>query len=384
MTEPATILVIDDDPSTCESLRRLFDGRYQVRIADNGEAGLVAALSQPYPDVILLDVRMPGMSGYEVFKALNRRAPVSQIPVIFITGAGAVKDEEKALEMGAADYIAKPLRPAVVNARVDAQVELKQARERLEDENLRLESIIRARMRENETTQSATIAALASLAEVRDGDTGRHIARTQAYVRLLADYLKKLPRDRDELTESNIELMVKSAPLHDIGKVGIPDQVLLKPGALDAAQWPTMRHHAAMGAQALERAERQVNARLPFLHYAKQIARWHHERWDGAGYPDGLAGDVIPLSARLMAVADVFDALISARVYKSAMGFDAARDIMIKGRGTHFDPVVLDAFLAQFDAVCAIARAQADRDSGQTVGAAHTAPVAAVNPDRAG
>ncbi|QGG81072.1 response regulator [Litorivicinus lipolyticus] len=382
MNEPATVLVIDDDPSICESLRRLFDGRYQVRIADHGEAGLVAAQSPPYPDVILLDVRMPDMSGYEVFKALNGRPRVSKIPVIFITGAGAVKDEEKALEMGAADYIAKPLRPSLVRARVDAQVELKQARERLEDENVRLESVIRARMRENETMQSATIAALASLAEVRDGDTGHHIARTQAYVRLLADYLKHLPRDRDELTECNIELMVKSAPLHDIGKVGIPDQVLLKPGALDAAQWLTMRHHAAMGAEALERAERQVNARLPFLHYAKQIARWHHERWDGTGYPDGLAGDVIPLCARLMAVADVFDALISVRVYKPAMSFKAAREIMIEGRGTHFDPVVLDAFLDQFDAVCAIARAQTDRDLGQTVSATHAAPMAAVNQNR--
>ncbi len=354
------VLVIDDDESVCESLRRLLSAHYVVSTESSGLDGLVAAQSAPRPSLILLDVRMPGMSGYEVLEALKRRPELASIPVVFITGMGAIEDEEKGLALGAADYITKPLQPNVVRARVATQVELARGRNRLERENAILEAKVQARVLDNEITQAATIAALAGLAEARDGDTGRHIARTQAYVRLLAEHLKSHPRFGHELTPVNIESIVKSAPLHDIGKVGVPDQILLKPGPLSGAQWPTMQRHAAMGAEALEGAERQVNRRLPFLHYAKQIARWHHERWDGQGYPDALAGEQIPIAARLMAVADVFDALVNARCYKPAMTFETAKAIMLEGRGTQFDPDVLDAFLAQFDAFKGIAEVQSN------------------------
>jgi putative two-component system response regulator len=200
-----------------------------------------------------------------------------------------------------------------------------------------------------------SIRALAHLAETRDPETGNHILRTQGYVNRLAGALRAHPRFSARLDDRYIDLLTRSAPLHDIGKVGIPDHILLKPGKLTPEEWEVMKTHAKIGSDAIERAEQDIEMPLDFLSAAKEIAHWHHEKWDGSGYPDGLAGEAIPVSARLMALADVFDALISARVYKPAFPYEKARDIITEGRERHFDPAVCDAFLDTFADFVAIA-----------------------------
>jgi putative two-component system response regulator len=217
-------------------------------------------------------------------------------------------------------------------------------------------------MEENELIQRVSIRALAHLAETRDPETGNHILRTQAYVQRMATGLAGHPRFAAFLTPHNIDLLTKSAPLHDIGKVGIPDHILLKPGSLTPDEWEIMRTHARLGSDAIEQAEADVESPVEFLVLAKEIAHWHHEKWDGSGYPDGLAGDAIPISARLMALADVFDALISQRVYKPAMTYEAARDIIAAGRGKHFDADVVDVFLNGFGDFVAIAESYRDKN----------------------
>lgn len=232
-----------------------------------------------------------------------------------------------------------------MQARVKTQLTLKRIQDLLHDKNAFLEAEVCRRMKENQTIQNVCIRALAHLAETRDPETGEHILRTQAYIHILAKQLQNHPRFKATLTEHYIELLIKSAPLHDIGKVGIPDHILCKPGKLNAEEWLIMKTHAEIGAHSIELAEKDLDQSIEFLTLAKQIARWHHERWDGGGYPDGLTGDDIPLSARFMALADVFDALISKRVYKPAMSYENARDYIIAGRNQHFDPDITDVFL---------------------------------------
>lgn len=356
----STLLIVDDQPHNLSVLGDLLVPYYHVRAANSGQRALEVAASHPHPDLILLDVRMPDMDGIAVLAKLRSNPATAEIPVIFVTALDGTDDEEKGLALGAADYITKPLRPAIVLARVRTQLEAKQARDWLRDENAALEAEVGRRMRDNQDLQDVTIHALARLAEVRDMETGSHLHRTQGYIRAIAKHLSRHHGYAEELTPDAIELMAKSAPLHDIGKVGIPDAILLKPGRLTDDERRIMETHALIGAEALERAERDAHRRMPFLRYAKEVARSHHEHWDGSGYPDRLAGIDIPLAARLMAVADVFDALISERPYKAAYAFEQARQIVRDGRGTHFDPQVVDAFEACFEECCAIARKFAD------------------------
>lgn len=353
----ATILVVDDTVDNLTVLGELLQPEYLVRVASSGRRALQVAASLPRPDLILLDVMMPEMDGYEVFSHLHANPDTAGIPVIFVTAMDASEDEERGLALGAVDYITKPLRPAVVLARVRTHLELKHARDILSDQNRFLEAEVARRMSENQLVQDVSIQALARLAETRDPETGNHLLRTQGYVRTLAVALayRQIPRFAEFLTKKNIDLLAKSAPLHDIGKVGIPDYVLLKPDKLTEAEWTLMKTHAAIGANAIERAERDSPRPLEFLVLAKEIAHWHHEKWDGSGYPDGLSGEAIPISARLMALADVFDALISRRVYKAPMPYAQAREIILEGRGRHFDPDVVDVFLTEFATFCGIA-----------------------------
>ena len=358
-----TVLVVDDVPENLTVLGELLVRDYTVRAANSGAAALKLAALAPRPDLILLDLMMPGMDGFEVMSRLRADPLTRDIPVICVTALNATEEEERGLSMGAVDYITKPLRPTVVLARVRTQMELKLARDRLSNQNAFLEAEVARRMRENQLAQDASIHALARLAETRDPETGNHILRTQEYVRRLGQLLCRHPRFQASLSEHAIELLAKSAPLHDIGKVGIPDHILLKPGRLTADEWLVMKTHAAIGAEAIERAEADAQQALEFLAVAKQIARHHHERWDGHGYPDGLAGDAIPLPARLMAVADVFDALISKRVYKPALAYSRAREIIAASRGSHLDPDVVDAFVRDFDTFRGIAERHADSDA---------------------
>jgi putative two-component system response regulator len=355
-----TVLIVDDEPANLFLLTQLLQSDYLVRAARSGESALRAAASEPRPDLVLLDVMMPGMDGYAVLARLRENAPTADVPVIFLTALADAADEEKGLRFGSADYIPKPIKPAVVLARVRVQIEAKRARDWLRDENATLEAEVARRMAENDLTQLVSIRALARLAETRDPETGNHILRTQGYVHALAMRLRDHARFAAFLSRRNIDLLTKSAPLHDIGKVGVPDSILQKPGPLTPPEWEVMKTHARLGSDAIEQAESDAEQPLAFLVLAKEIAHWHHEKWDGSGYPDGLAGESIPVAARLMAVADVFDALISPRVYKPALPFEQAREIIAAGRGRHFDPDVTDAFLAGFDEFVAIAERHRD------------------------
>ena len=356
----ATLLIVDDQPENLAVLAEILSDHHRVRAARSGLQALRVAASPPRPDLVLLDIMMPGMDGFEVLERLRANPLTRAIPVIFVTALDDTRSEVQGLTAGAVDYISKPFIPAVVQARVRTHLELKWARDRLRDQNTWLEQEVSRRMEENTMIQEVSIRALAHLAEIRDLETGNHILRTQGYVLELAGRLRHHPRFSAVLTNHFIEVLVRSAPLHDIGKVGIPDQILRKPGPLDPQEWAVMKTHAALGAEAIAWAERSIPRQLEFLTLAREIARWHHERWDGQGYPDGLSGEQIPLAARLMALADVFDALVSARVYKSALPFAEAREIIAKGRGTHFDPDAVDAFVAGFDAFAAIARRYQD------------------------
>ncbi len=361
MSQPQ-ILIVDDNAENLSVLGELLHGPYRVRAANSGERALALARQQPRPDLILLDVMMPGMSGHEVLTRLREHDATRDVPVIFVTALNALEDEEHGLALGAVDYITKPLRPAIVLARVRAHLELKQARDWLRDQNAFLEAEVARRLGENLLIQEVSIHSLARLAETRDPETGNHLRRTQEYVRTLARQLQPHPRFAAFLSDRNIDLVARSAPLHDIGKVGIPDHILLKPGKLTPEEWEIMKTHAQLGSEAIEQAERDAERPVEFLALAKEITRWHHEKWDGSGYPDGLAGDAIPVSARLMALADVFDALICRRVYKPSMPFAQARDIIVAERGRHFDPDMVDAFLAVFDEFETIAERYGDSD----------------------
>jgi len=361
---PEIILVVDDDPLNLAILGRLLHPRYDVLAASSGERALQIAASEPKPDLILLDVLMPGMDGYAVLARLRENPSTCDIPVIIVSGLDSTEDEEKGFELGAADYITKPYRPPIILARVSAQLELKRARDLLRDQNAYLEAEVARRVRDIQLIQDITINAFAELAETRDPETGNHIRRTQEYVRILARHLQAHPRFSSFLTDKGIELLVKSAPLHDIGKVGIPDHILLKPGKLTDEEWIIMKTHSLLGAQAIQRAVHDAGHNVDFLDIAKQVASFHHEKWDGSGYPEGRKWDAIPIPARLMALADVFDALISHRVYKVPMPVEQARDIIVGQRGRQFDPDVVDAFLDGFAEFVAVARKYQGDDTG--------------------
>lgn len=363
LSHNTTILIIDDSAENLVILSDLLSPHYRILAANSGANGLRVASHPPCPDLILLDVMMPGMDGFEVLTQLRASPVTHDIPVVFLTALSSAGDEERGLQMGAADYITKPIMPTVVLARVLTQLQAKLARDWMKDQNATLEAEVARRMVENDFTQQVSIRALAHLAEIRDPETGNHLLRTQGYVQRLATTLRQHPRFCAVLSDRFINLLTRSAPLHDIGKVGIPDHILLKPGRLNAEEWAIMKTHAQLGSAAIELAERDIPMKLDFLSIGKEIAHWHHEKWDGSGYPDGLVGDAIPISARLMALADVFDALISARAYKTAFPFAQAYDLIAAGRGKHFDPDITDAFLSTFNDFVAIAEHY--REAGQ-------------------
>lgn len=360
----ATILVVDDTPDNLSLMGGLLEDSYRVKVANRGERALRIANSDYPPDLILLDIMMPDMDGYEVCRRLKADPGTRHTPVIFLTAKSGTEDEAYGLALGAVDYITKPISPPIVLARVKTHLALKQAQDFLRDQNAFLDSEVRKRTLEIESIQDATIIALASLAETRDNETGNHIRRTQHYVKALAEKLRAHPRFKDFLdNDHTIHLLFKSAPLHDIGKVGIPDYILLKPGKFEPHEFEIMKTHTTLGRDAILQAESELGHEIPFLRYAKEIAYSHQEKWDGSGYPEGLAGEAIPISARLMALADVYDALISRRVYKAGMPHAQAVAIISEGRGRHFDPDIVDAFLNIQHQFQAIARRYADSDT---------------------
>lgn len=340
----AKILVVDDEKFYVDVVVELLNGDYKVAVAMDGEQALRRAETDPIPDLILLDIMLPDMDGYEVCRRLKENSLTRDIPVIFLTVKSEVADEVKGFDLGAVDYILKPVSPPIVRARVATHLALNQARRALADQNYLLEAKVRERTAELNRTKDVAIYCMASLAETRDAETGKHILRTQNYVRVLAQGLKSHPRFADYLTDEIIELLYKTSPLHDIGKVGVPDQILLKPGKLTPDEWQEMKKHTLYGHDALLRAEEELGT-TDFVQMAREIAISHHERWDGTGYPYAMKGDEIPVSGRLMAVADVYDALISRRVYKKPYPHEEAVETIINGAGYHFDPDIVEEFI---------------------------------------
>jgi putative two-component system response regulator len=361
--EKPTVLVVDDTPDNLSLMSGLLKDLYKVKVANNGEKALKVAMSDMPPDLILLDIMMPGMDGYEVCERLKAEPRTRSIPVIFLTAKAEVDDEKRGLELGAVDYLTKPVSPPIVMARVKNHLALKAHADFLRDKSDFLETEVSKRTAEVMAIQDVTILAMASLAETRDSDTGNHIRRTQFYVKALAERLRGHVRFAATLTPYYITMLFKSAPLHDIGKVGIPDRILLKPGRFTPDEFEIMKTHTTLGRDAIRHAEESLGTQVDFLSMAKEIAYGHQEKWDGSGYPLGLAGDAIPISARLMAIADVYDALISRRVYKEGMPHEKAVEIITEGRGTHFDPDITDAFLEIREEFRAIARRYADSDA---------------------
>jgi len=338
------LLVVDDEVFYIDILVDLLAKQYTVSIAKNGQQALDRIENGYIPDLILLDVLMPDLNGYEVCKLLKAHEVTKDIPVIFLTVKSDVESEMSGFEIGAADYISKPFSMPVVKARVSTHLTLARTRKRLETEKSLLEAKVKERTQEISRTQDIAMYCMSTVVEARDNETGAHIRRTQHYIKALADYLRTHQEFKDTLTNDYIDMLYKSAPLHDIGKVAVPDAILLKPGKLNETEWEEMKKHTTYGLEALERTE-AVYGSSSFLKIAKEIVCCHHERWDGTGYPTGLFGKNIPISARLMALADCYDALISKRSYKEPFSYEQARKIILDGRGTHFDPYVVDAFI---------------------------------------
>ncbi|MEA3220593.1 HD domain-containing phosphohydrolase [Immundisolibacter sp.] len=376
----ARILIVDDQPDNLLILEDLLGRHYTVHAACDGEDALTRLADGDRPDLMLLDVVMPGMDGFEVCRRVKASPGLRDMPVLLLTSLDSAADEEYGLSLGADDFIHKPYSPPVVLARVNNHLKLARASRQLRDRNEDLERLVAERTREilrqSEqlirskqeviASQGATITALCSLTEVRDNETGGHIRRTQHYVRVLAERLRDHPRFRHELNDETIDMMFRSAPLHDVGKVAIPDAILLKQGKLTPAEWEIMKRHPTHGRDAIAQAELELGDQGgSFLRFAREIAHCHHEKWDGSGYPQGLAGDDIPISARLMAAADVYDALMSRRTYKEAYSHERAMEMIQAERGRHFDPDVVDALQGLAETCRDIARRYRDGNDPQ-------------------
>jgi putative two-component system response regulator len=355
-----TVLVVDDAPDSLQLMNSILSPLYKVKVANNGERAIKVAQGGSPPDLILLDVMMAGLDGYDVCRRLKESEATREIPVIFLTAKSDVEDETRGFACGAVDYIVKPANAPVVLARVRAQLQLKQMSDFLRDQNQFLELEVERRTSETIAMENVTIMTMASLAETRDSDTGNHILRTQHYIKMLAEELRRQPRYAQELSDEVVDLMFKSAPLHDIGKVGIPDSILLKPGKLTPEEFEVMKRHTTIGRDAIQHAEDSLGLEVDFLKYAKEFAYTHQEKWDGSGYPEGLRGEAIPLSGRLMAIADVYDALISSRIYKDGLPHAHAVSQIVAGSGSHFDPALVEAFLRVAGQFEEIARRYAD------------------------
>ena len=320
MSEKQTILVVDDTPENIDVLNGVLRSEYKVKAALNGERALKIAFADQKPDMILLDIMMPEMDGYEVCRQLKANPATSGVPVIFITAKDQEEDEKKGLELGAVDYIRKPINPSIVLARVHTHLALY-------DQNRELERRVKQRTVELDETRLEIIRRLGRAAEFKDNETGLHVIRMSHYTRLLAQAYGG--------NDAWVELIFNAAPMHDIGKIGIPDKILRKPGKLDAEEWEIMKTHTLMGAEIIG------DHPSPLLQLSSTIAVTHHEKWDGTGYPHGLAEEDIALEGRIVAIADVFDALTSHRPYKKEWPVEEALDLIDRESGRHFDPTLV-------------------------------------------
>jgi putative two-component system response regulator len=354
MVHQNTILIVEDTVNYINYLSELLRDSYKIRIAVDGKTAIKIANNSNPPDLILQDIGLPDLSGYDVCRSLKSYNSTKNIPIIFLTGRSEIEDEALGLSLGAVDFITKPFNPDLVKSRIHNHIELKNHRDSLEE-------LVKARTKELELTQEVTIDCMAATAEYRDPETGGHIKRIQKYVKILAEKLINHPNFKDYLNPRIIESLYLSSPLHDIGKVGIRDDILLKPGKLTDEEFKIMEQHTVIGRDAIAVSIKNLPVADSFLKYAMEIAISHHEKWNGTGYPYGLRNNEIPIPGRLMAVADVYDALISRRVYKPPFSHEKALAIIKDGRGEHFDPDIVDAFVQIEDQFRKVALEYSDR-----------------------
>ncbi len=344
-----TILLVDDTPDNIAVLSGLLRERFKVKAALNGRRALTIAASEPHPAIILLDIMMPEMDGYEVCRRLKQDPVTRSIPVIFVTAKNQECDEQLGFDLGAVDFISKPFRPTIVKTRIETQLAL-------HDQNRMLEQKVRERTAELKATRLEVIQRLGRAAEFKDNETGLHVVRMSHFTRLIAQSVG--------FDDEYVDLLFHAAPMHDIGKIGIPDHILLKPGKLDSQEWEVMSQHPRFGAEIIGDHDSEV------LGLAREIALNHHEKWDGSGYPQGLEGSEIPISARIIAIADVFDALTTERPYKRAWSVDDAIRYIDDNSGIHFDPTLVAAFHRVLDDILAIREQYAEDSAPVSLGAA--------------
>jgi len=343
MSDKATLLIVDDIKENIDMLKECLKSEYHIIAATSGEKALkIAKIRQP--DLVLLDIMMPEMDGYETCRHLKSINEIKDVPVIFVSAKSDASSENKGLELGAVDYIYKPAPPEIVRRRVALHLQQHNSQKILREE-------IRLKHSQVEQSRQQIIRKLCQAAEFRDNETALHVVRMSHYSYVLAKSMG--------LNESEAELIHQASPMHDIGKIGIPDAILLKQGKLSDSEFSIMKQHPQMGAKILEGED------YPLANTARDIALYHHEKWNGSGYPHGLKGDEIPLSARIVAVADVFDALTSSRPYKEAWSIASAIEFIDTQRGEHFDPDVVDAFHAGFEEILKLKTRYAD-GHGQT------------------
>jgi putative two-component system response regulator len=342
-TTAGDVMVVDDNPANLKLMEEMLRPcGYQIRSFPRGRMALASAAQRP-PDLFLLDINMPEMSGYEACEQLKSDEQLAQIPVIFLSALNTLEDRLRSFHYGGVDYITKPFQFQEVRARVGAHVRLRRFQNRLEDDNRRLEELVRIQVNRIAEGHAATIFAVARLAEARDHQTGKHLGQIQRFCYLLAGAMSRAGARPDTIDQEWIDNISQASPLHDIGKVAIPDGILQKPGKLTAEEIAVMQTHTTLGAETL----RAVHGRFPdnkLIRMGIELALCHHERWDGTGYPAGLRGEEIPLSARILAVADCYEALRSKRSYKPSIPHEEACAIILGAAGTHFDPQVVVVF----------------------------------------
>ncbi|MCL2839500.1 MAG: response regulator [Defluviitaleaceae bacterium] len=330
------IFIVDDNKSNLVAGSEALSGTYRVFTLDSG-VRLLKMLEKLIPDLILLDVEMPEMNGYEALSLIKRDSRFEHIPVIFLTALDSAETELKGLSLGAADYITKPFFPALLVKRIENHL-------KLVEYSTNLERMVEEKIHEVITLKNAVLKTTVELVESRDKTTGNHIERTQTYLKIMLDSMKKRGIYEREVIKFDIDLVLQSSQLHDVGKVSIKDTILLKPGKLTPEEFEAMKHHTNNGSEIICRMKESTPDN-GFLEYARILAESHHEKWDGGGYPYQLKGEEIPLLGRVMAIADVYDALVSNRPYKKAFSHSEAVDIIKEGKGTHFDPLLVDLFL---------------------------------------
>lgn len=367
MNPPARILVVDDQEANRALLSDFIHMLGHTTVfAEDGRKALDRLQEQPV-DLVLLDITMPVMDGYQVLDHIKSDATLRHVPVIVISGVDEMSSLAHCIERGADDYLTKPFNATVLRARIKAALE----RKRLHDQDLRYKRLmeeynatlarrVREQVEQITATHLATIFAMSKLADSRDHETGEHLERMREYARLVARHLKAKPGFAEELDYNFIDNIYAAAPLHDIGKVAIPDRILQKPCKLTKDEFEIMKLHAQFGAETLRAVDREHPGNT-FVRMGIEIAEYHHEWWNGMGYPHGLAGTAIPLSARILALADVYDALTSKRCYKEALSHDESKDILVQDRGAQFDPCLVEVFLAEEKAFLHIRRRFEDK-----------------------